>query len=286
MQRRRPVLAQSTQMLRCAVAFVRSQPVHGKNRVPINDHAVPFDLRQDRCGGNRSGEGIAVNNRLLGKVTIQAQRVHQQVIGARVETRHRFAHSETGRLVDVDLINAGSVDSRNAPGDRMLADTFCQNLAALREQQLGITQPPDAVFRIENYGGGDDGSEQCSTSDLINPGNEARAQLRCFLLKPERTTQSFEKTQLGGRGRQRTRGRGLELWRHRTINRRQRHLGLARACVAMWKNQWDELPMYMRGRPKVTRTCHYRSKLTLAIQLVTFDPGSCLSGGLILTQET
>src|ERR1700726_3062745 len=52
MQRRWTVLLQGGQMLRRAVALVRSQAVLGEDRVPLAHHAVAFDLGQNRSGRN------------------------------------------------------------------------------------------------------------------------------------------------------------------------------------------------------------------------------------------
>ena len=82
------------------------------------------------------------------------------MVGARVEAKHRFAHGHTRGLVDIDLINASSVDRGNRPGDGMFADSFRQNFAPSAGKQLGIAQTANAVRGIENYSRGDYRSEE------------------------------------------------------------------------------------------------------------------------------
>src|SRR5581483_8903772 len=60
-------------------------------------------------------------------------------------------------------------------GDRMLADAFGKHLADFRQQQLGIAEPANAVVRFENDGCGNDGSEQCATSDFVHASDELSA---------------------------------------------------------------------------------------------------------------
>ena len=95
-----------------------------------------------------------------GRSQSRRNRIHQQVVGAGVETKHRFAHSHTRGLVDIDLIDAGSVDRGNRPGDGMLANSFRQNFTPLRRQQLGIAQTANAVRGIEDHSRGNYRSEQ------------------------------------------------------------------------------------------------------------------------------
>ena len=96
MQRRRPVFAQRGKMAGRAVALVRSQAIHGKDRVPFNNHAIAFDLGQNGCGGDRSGQGVAVNDRLLREFAVESQRIHQQMSapGLRPSTASRMARRE------------------------------------------------------------------------------------------------------------------------------------------------------------------------------------------------
>ncbi len=154
------MLAQGGQVARRAVAFIRRQSVDREDRVPFHDHAVALDLGQDGRSGDRGRQGIAVNDRLLRKVAVEAQRVHQQVVGSGIEAKHRFPHGQTRGLVNIDLIDAGGIDGRNRPGDGMLADSFRQNFAPFRRQQLGIAQTAYPIRRIEDHGGSDDRTKQ------------------------------------------------------------------------------------------------------------------------------
>jgi hypothetical protein len=66
MKGRGAMLAQGGEVVRGAVSLVRSQSVHGKDRVPVADHAIAFDLGQTRCGGDGSRQCVTVDDCLLG----------------------------------------------------------------------------------------------------------------------------------------------------------------------------------------------------------------------------
>ena len=175
MQRRWSVLAQSREMAGRAVSLVRGEAVHGENRIPGGDHAVAFDFRDDRGGGDGTRERVAVNNRLLGKIAFESDRIDQKIACRWRQLLHRMQHGETRRVVDIDLIDAGGIHSGNGPGDGMLANQQREFFAALGRKQFRIAQAANAVCRvvifIEDHGGGDDRAEQRSTTDFIDSGN-------------------------------------------------------------------------------------------------------------------
>src|SRR5580698_385844 len=58
MQRRRTILLQRGQMLRCAIALVRSQAVLREDRIPLAHHPITFDLGKNRSRRNRSRKRV------------------------------------------------------------------------------------------------------------------------------------------------------------------------------------------------------------------------------------
>ena len=73
-----------------------------------------FDLRENRRGGDRGGECVAMNDRLLRKITIDPHGVDQKMVCCGRQLLHRKAHGEARRLIDVDLIDAGGIDGSDA----------------------------------------------------------------------------------------------------------------------------------------------------------------------------
>ena len=83
MQRRRTILHQSCQMLRRAVALVRSQTILGKHGIPLAHHSVAFDFGKNRSRRNRSRKRIPVDDGFLRQIAIQPQRIDQKMIRRR-----------------------------------------------------------------------------------------------------------------------------------------------------------------------------------------------------------
>src|SRR5690242_950635 len=106
MQRRRPILPQTGDMMRRAVALIGSEPVHGKNRVPLAHHAIAFHFGEDGSRGDGGRKCVAVDNRRLRAIKINAQCVDQQMVGNGHELPHRLHHSEFRGVIDIDLIDA------------------------------------------------------------------------------------------------------------------------------------------------------------------------------------
>jgi hypothetical protein len=90
------------------------------------------------------------------------------MIGRRLKTQHRFAHGETRRMIDVDLVDACRIDRRNRPGDGMFANPRRQLFATLGQQQLGIAQPAKAVAAIENHRRGHHRPKQRAAPNFID----------------------------------------------------------------------------------------------------------------------
>src|SRR5580692_933818 len=150
MQRRRPMLPQGGEMMRGAVSLVRRQAVDGENWIPFAHHPIAFDLGQNRRSGNRGGKSVAVDDGSLRQLAIEAHRVNQQMVRAGLQTYYRFPHGDSRSLINIDLVDAGSIDGGDSPGDGMLADAFGENFAPFCDQKLGIAQTSNSIPGIED----------------------------------------------------------------------------------------------------------------------------------------
>jgi hypothetical protein len=81
------------------------------------------------------------------------------MVRAGFEAHDGFPHGNARSLVDVDLIDASSVNGGNGPGDTMFANTFSQNLAPFCKQQFGVAQSANAIVRIEDDSRSNDWAE-------------------------------------------------------------------------------------------------------------------------------
>ncbi len=201
------MLAQRGQVVWRAVSLIRCQSVHREDRVPGGDHAVPFDLGEDRGGGYRSGQRVTVDDRLLGKFTIEFYGIDEKMARRRRQLLDRMQHCEARSLINIDLIDAGGIDSGNGPGDGVLTNEGREFFATLGRKQFRIAQAANTVCGIENDGGGHNWAEQRSAADFIDSGNMPRARGPRSHLKFQSATQFFQKSQFGGRGRETVRFR-------------------------------------------------------------------------------
>src|SRR5580704_14247695 len=119
------------------------------------------------------------------------------MVWAGLQTNNCIAHGNSRSLIDVDLIDAGSIDGSNGPGNGVFADAFRQNLAPLGEQQFGVTQASNPITGVEYDGGGDDRPEQRTAADFVHARVQARSRLPGLLLKFHGAMQALEQTKLG-----------------------------------------------------------------------------------------
>ena len=71
--------------------------------------------------------------------------------------------------------------------------------ATIGRQEFGVPQAADAICSIEDDRSSDDRSEQRTTADFIDTGNQSRARIPRFLLEAQCATQTLQQAQLGGR---------------------------------------------------------------------------------------
>src|SRR5271156_4279292 len=105
-QGRGTIFLQRREMLRRAIALMRSQAVLGEDRIPLAHHAVALHLGENRSRRDRSGKRITMNDGLLGKRTIQANGIDQKMVRSRLKPHHRLAHRDARCLINIDLVDA------------------------------------------------------------------------------------------------------------------------------------------------------------------------------------
>src|SRR5580693_1795993 len=114
------------------------------------------------------------------------------MVWAGLQTNNCLAHGNSRSLIDVDLIDAGSIDGSNGPGNGVFADAFSQHLAPFCEQQLRVTQASNPITAIEDDGSGDDRSEQRTAADFVHARDHAYARLPGLLLKLHGAMQTLQ----------------------------------------------------------------------------------------------
>jgi hypothetical protein len=99
-------------------------------------------------------------------------------------------------VIDIDLVNAGSVYRRNGPGYRVFANALRENFATLGRQKLRIAQPANAITGIKYHGGGDHWPEKRSATNFVDSGYQLRPCGPRHLFIFQRAAQSSEQAQL------------------------------------------------------------------------------------------
>ena len=134
---------------------------------------------------------IAVNDGTLGQVAIEAHRVHQKMIGLRIEKRNCVLHRHARRLVNIDLINPSGVHGSDGPDDCMFANALGKNFAAFCGQKLRVAQAANAIAGIEHDGCGDHRAEQRSAADFVHARHQLRARSPRQLFVFQRAAQTL-----------------------------------------------------------------------------------------------
>src|SRR5277367_6976680 len=120
------------------------------------------------------------------------------MVGGRRQLSHSVAHGNPGSLVNIDLIDAGSVNRGDRPGHRVLANTHREHFTAFGQQQLRIAESPYTVTAVKNHGSRDDRTEERSAADLVDSGDQAGTGGPGSLLVTQAAPQLLQQPQLGG----------------------------------------------------------------------------------------
>jgi hypothetical protein len=172
------VLAEGAEVDRGAVAFVGGKAVVGVPVVEARDEGVAVNLGEDAGGGDGERERIAVDEASLRAGMVETHCVDEKVIGRDGELADGGEHGKAGGLVDVDAVDGGGVYFGNREADGKRADDGDEALAVLGCELLGVGKAGfgegcEGFWQDDR--GGDDGTEESATSDLVDTGDEGVA---------------------------------------------------------------------------------------------------------------
>src|SRR5207237_8699009 len=125
----------------------------------------------------------------------------QKGVGGGVQLCDGFLHGYSRCVIDVNLINAGSIHRGNGPRYGVLAYAFRQNFTAVCEQEFRIAQATNAVSRIQYDRGCNDWSKQRPTADFIYTGHQRCAGTPRQLFVLESAMETLQQAQLHRRCR-------------------------------------------------------------------------------------
>ena len=98
-------------------------------------------------------------------------------------------------MVDIDLVDARRIHRRNRPCHGMFPNARRQQFATLRQQQLGIAQPANAVAALENHRRRHHWSKQRSAPHLVHSCHQDRARIPRLFFIAQGAAQFFQQTQ-------------------------------------------------------------------------------------------
>ena len=157
------------EVVRRAIAFVVFQAVLRKDRVPSLERGVPGDLGQNRSGGNRKTQCVAVDQRFLRKRQVDTDGVHQHAIAGCGQLLHGPAHGQARSLQNIHMVDFEGVGGSHGPGSGALPDSVSKDLAPLRRQLLAVIQAANRFLGIEDHGCGEYRTEQRTAAGFVQP---------------------------------------------------------------------------------------------------------------------
>ena len=170
MQRRRAQTLERGEVLGRAIAFIVLKPILRKHRVPSLQRGVPGHFGQNRRGGDRKAQRVAMNQCLLWQRQVDAYGVHQQAIARRRQLLHGTAHGQTRGLQNV---RSGRSRRRpRRPRPRTAARSRIRSARTSRRSGASCllsSRPADRFFGIEDHGCGEDRAEEGSAAGFVQP---------------------------------------------------------------------------------------------------------------------
>ncbi|MCY1542267.1 hypothetical protein D9M68_780080 [compost metagenome] len=173
MDRCRSQATQGLQMHRGGIALMPGNAIAGILCIQQLHLAIPADLGQNRCGGDRRHLTIALDHsrarHLQARATIA---VDQRQPGGDTQAFHGALHRQHGGMEDIQAIDLLHLGPGDAPGQRFLADLVEEFLATRLSELLRIVQAENRSQRIENHRRRHYRAAQRATTDLIDAGHQ------------------------------------------------------------------------------------------------------------------
>jgi hypothetical protein len=104
---------------------------------------------------------------------VDAHGVDEEMIWRGGEAGDGVEHGKAGGLVDVDVVDGGGVDFCDGDGESEGLNFREEALSLGCGELLGVAEALECGFSREDDGSGDDGTEEGSATDFIDPGDES-----------------------------------------------------------------------------------------------------------------
>ncbi len=217
MQRGRAVLLQRPAMFGGSVALVLGESVLRVPAVELTHQAIAVDLGDDRSGGDRQAERIAVEQLGLRAGMIDQHCVQDDVVGGRGQRLHRTEHGQACGVIDVNSVDGFGVDLGHADREGRAANAPIEAFALLTGQLLGVFEAhahENCILGRQDDRRGHDRAEECTAANLVHAGDDSVTTVAESLLGGVSALQLLEHLLLGGCLGKAGHGGNLEELRH------------------------------------------------------------------------
>lgn len=189
------------------VSFVAGKIEMGIVRRQVSNQLVAVDLGDDGSGGDGSTAGVAVDDAGLreariGGGEVDDHGVHKEMVRQLGKPGNCIEHCQPRSVVDIDPVDGLHINRRDGDADSVLMDAGSKSFTGRLRDQFRIAQAADAVVGRKNDGCSDDGAEEASATDFIDPGDQFCSLRPSQLLKFTGAFQGLEQAQLGCRQRE------------------------------------------------------------------------------------
>ena len=169
----RAELVKGALVIGCRVPTVRVEAVARVALVLPRHQRITRDLGDDRGGGNRGDERVAVDYRSV-PIVRQRERVDQEHLGLHLEALNGSTHRKLARRSEAVLVDV--LVRHRADGPQAIVTDQCGEAVSLQlVEHLAVTQvgPPCTwPAGVEDDGTGHHGPGEWATADLIDTGDE------------------------------------------------------------------------------------------------------------------
>ena len=157
----------------CAVPFVLCEGILGILGVAFDHEPVTGLFGDDRCGGNRLGEGVPFDDFLSWDGGVgQNEPIDEEVVRGFLQRGYGAEHRLDGRLKDIDGIDLFNRTDPHPPKDGGVARELIVEVLALCGRQLfAVVNTWDLPPLWEEAGCRHDGAGEGSSPGLIDAGN-------------------------------------------------------------------------------------------------------------------
>jgi len=160
---------ESNEMLGGAITHVAREAIARMADVELGHDRISVHLRDNRGGGDRAVDRIAMHQGCLGlSDTRNAPRIDHQMFGRGIERHDGTSHGLEGRVKNVEPVDFFDRHFTDPHGDRLFAHQGVESLAPISAQLLRIIEPRQLDALRQNHSSRNDRPGEGPDPDLVD----------------------------------------------------------------------------------------------------------------------